>query len=318
MPKTIHLMKNKVWIIVPGVVLVCVGCASLFDTADRESDQSDVITTKSQGEPGTALYYAMQVEKELGPLPHFSCDDCIEIPITQNGEPVTAEDLVRTEEGALSAEWCDKPAAFGDPCQVGNRVGRVFGTHADGSPRPEVVYVMFCRDGGMGVIGHNSETGATAFFSIKDGTEANGFVPGPRDPRYEQAWQSPAVVAADNCYKCHMADPFLHSPWIDQVRDPENPSKPLVPLIADETSPYYLIGDEFPRYTLQPEIDELVSNKCIECHGAQCVPDFFNVPLDELDMPAPFFEMHKETKMAEDREAIRKWCEMKKIRYFGK
>jgi len=52
--QTIHLTKNKVWIIVPRVVFVYVGCASLFDTADRESEHSDVVTRKSQSESGTA------------------------------------------------------------------------------------------------------------------------------------------------------------------------------------------------------------------------------------------------------------------------
>jgi hypothetical protein len=264
-------------------------------------------TTQIPAEPGTALYFAHQAEAELGPLPHFSCDDCIEIPITQNEKRVL-EDV----------DWCDKPAAFGDPCQVGNLVGRIEGTHANGDPRPEVTFMMFCRDGGMGVIGHNSKTGATAFFSIEDGANAFGFVPGPRDPGYENAWQSPAVVEADGCYKCHMADAYLHTPWIDQVRDPADPSKPLVPLLADEDSPYFFIGDEFPKPLPQPALDELAGNKCISCHKAQCIPEFFNVPLDELEMPPPFYEAHYNIdKMAEHRTELREWCESLSIDYFS-
>ena len=35
-----------------------------------------------------------------------------------------------------------------------------------------------------------------------------------------------AIVAADNCQGCHQADPWLHSPWIDQLRHPDDPSQP--------------------------------------------------------------------------------------------
>ena len=190
-------------------------------------------------------------------------------------------------------------------------------SHDNGDPRPEVTFVIFCRDGGMGVIGHNSETGATCFFSIEEGADAFE-VPGPNDPGYEEAWQSPEVVAADNCFKCHMADPFLHTPWIDQVRNPANSSEPLVPLIASATSPYFIVGDGFSQPLPQPPVGELQGSKCIECHRAQCIPDFFNVPLDELEMPAPFYEVHYDTKMASDRTLLNEWCESQEIEYFSK
>lgn len=303
------ILKSKrnlsVCIVATYVVLILFFSSGYKGTVAKEvADADDSISAK----PGTALYYALEVEKELGPLPHFNCNDCLEIPITQNGVQVLEK-----------VDWCDKPAAFGDPCQIGNRVGRIQGTHANGDPRPEVIYMMFCRDGGMGVIGHNSETGATAFFSVEEMTNVYAFIPGPHDPWYEKSWQSPIVVAADNCYKCHMADPFLHTPWIDQVRNPDKPGEPLVPLIASETSPYFFIGDEFPiDGPLQPSIDELVDNECISCHGAQCMPSFFNLSVDELEMPPPFFELHLETKMAEDRKELRAWCEEQEIEYFAR
>ena len=265
--------------------------------------------------PGTALYHARQCEKHLGPLPKFTCDDALDIPITQDGKQVA---VTASTRGKI-LKHCDKPAAFGAGCQVGNRVGRYQGTHASGDPRPEVIFMTFCRDGGMGVIGHNSKTGATCFFSIEDGAPAFGDVAGPNDPGYEQGWQTPEVVGKDGCVKCHMADPFLHTPWIDQVRNPENPSEPFVPLIADESSPYFVVGDGFPQPPGR-DVAPLKDNKCTECHRAQCIPKFFNVRLDELQMPAPFDEIHKETdsEMIADREALRKWCQTLNIKYFGK
>jgi hypothetical protein len=269
------------------------GFGFTFFIASTMADQKEKHAAPVAAEPGTALYYAYECEAELGPLPHFSCLDCIEIPITQKGVRVT-EDV----------DWCDNPAIFGDPCQVGNRVGRVQGMHENGDPRPEVSFLMFCRDGGIGVIGHNSETGATCFFSIKEGgVNAYGFIPGPRDPGYDDAWQSPQVVADDHCVSCHMADPFLHTPWIDQVKDPKNPSDTLVPMTGSLASPYFVVGDEF----YQPAVGKLLRNDCTRCHRGQC-SSMFNGNLEDLYVPGSFWEDHYDETMAEDLEALKAWC----------
>ena len=279
------------------------------------------VRVKENASSRTALMYARECEKHLGPLPKFRYEDAIEIPITQNGKQV----IVTKENIGKSLKFGDKPAAFGAPYQLGNRVGRYQGIKADGSPNPDVVFVTFFRDGGLGVIGHNMKTGATCFLSIKDEVNGKQNLPTPDKPEYDKSWQTPAVVAADGCVKCHMADPFLHSPWIDQVRDPKNPELTLVPLIADFDSPYFVIGKEFPtppgrkpgaiRATIPKHLE---GNKCIQCHAPQCVPDFFNVKLDELKMSAPFHTMEMETreKWVKDREAIREYCQSLDIHYF--
>ncbi len=257
-------------------------------------------------EPGTALYHAYQVAKELGPIPKFTCSDAVVIPITQNGVQVTEE-----------VDWCDNPAVFGEPCDPTNRVGRYQGTYENGDPRPEVIFLTFCRDGGLGVIGHNSETGATAFFSIEEGGRSYGDVPGPNDPGYEKNWQPPAVVAADNCYKCHMADPWLHTPWIDQVRNPENPKESIIPYTADKTSPYYILGDGFDQPLPQPALDELKGNSCIKCHRVQCIPEFFNYELGDITTLTGPLQLHYTDKMADDLAALNAWCKAQDIQYFS-
>lgn len=269
----------------------------------------------------SALMYARECEKHLGPFPKFRFQDAIEIPIYQDGKRV-----VVTEQNLWNTlSKGDKPAAFGDPFQLGNRVGRYQGKKEDGSPNPDVVFVSFYRDGGLGVIGHNMKTGATCFLSVAEITDVRGDVPTPDMPGYDKAWQPPSVVARDGCVKCHMADPFLHSPWIDQVRDPANPKKTLVPLIADTDSPYFVIGEEFPappgRKPGEPHATipkHLEGNKCVECHSPQCVPEFFNVKLDELKMSAPFHTMKKESRerWIKDRDAIRAYCRSLSIQYF--
>ena len=63
----------------------------------------------------------------------------------------------------------------------------------------------------------------------------------------------------------------------------------------------------------------LAGNKCVQCHAIQCVPEFFNVKLDELKMSAPFHTMETETRARwiEDREAIRAYCRSLDIEFFG-
>ncbi|MCP4786427.1 MAG: hypothetical protein GY878_23045 [Fuerstiella sp.] len=269
----------------------------------------------------TALMYARECEKHLGPLPKFRFKDAREIPTYQNGKRV----IVTEANLWKSLSKGDIPAAFGEAFQLGNRVGRYQGKKKDGSPNPDVVFVSFYRDGGLGVIGHNMKTGATCFLSVEDGTDVRGDVPTPDMPGYEKAWQPPSVVAQDGCTKCHMADPFLHTPWIDQVRAANDPDETLVPLIADADSPYFVIGEEFPAppgrkpgeaHATIPK--HLEGNKCVECHAPQCVPEFFNVKLDELKMSAPFHTLEKETRerWIKDRDAVRAYCRSLGIQHF--
>ena len=76
------ILKSKrnlsVCIVATYVVLILFFSSGYKGTVAKEvADADDSISAK----PGTALYYALEVEKELGPLPHFNCNDCLEIPI---------------------------------------------------------------------------------------------------------------------------------------------------------------------------------------------------------------------------------------------
>jgi len=250
----------------------------------------------------TALDHAYECESVLGPLPRFSCADAVEVPSTLNGIPQT---YPITEEGNGSSDPndCDHPWAFGMACQTGNKVGRYNGLNTDGSENPDVVFMTFCRDGGLGVIGHKFSTGETCFFSIVDeGNPINSPIPGEKG--YNDAWMSPSVVAADKCQNCHMASPFLHSPAVDQLMNPDNPTELLVPLTGN--NPYSVIGAEFPQLHTTS-----IQNSCTSCHRPQCTQHFENYPLDELTMPPPFqnaTDFDHSTISIADRQAIRDWC----------
>ena len=243
--------------------------------------------------PGTPLHHAQTCAQYLGPIPAMSCADAELMPITVDGVEVFD-----------TPASCDRPSALTGTCETGERIAaRYTGTHHNGSPRPEVVFVNFCRDGGMGVIGHNSETGATCFFHINMAFPNDARHPGSNDPNYDDYWQSADVVAADNCQGCHQADPWLHSPWIDQLRDPDDPSLPLVPLIASTDSPYVVVGEGFT----QPYHDGAPENSCTSCHRAQCDTNFA-VPLGELVMPGPFADSTFTDGVSADLQELRDWC----------
>lgn len=243
---------------------------------------------------GTPLHHAQTCAQYLGPIPAVSCMDAEIMPITVDGVEVTETPL-----------WCDRPSALTGTCETGERISaRYEGTHHDGSPRPEVVFVNFCRDGGQGLIGHNSETGATCFFHVSQRYPNTVRHPGSEDPDYDDFWQPAAVVAADNCQGCHQADPWLHSPWIDQLRDPADPGQPLVPVVEGKDAPYIVVGEDFT----QPFHEGAPDNSCTSCHRAQC-DNGFAEPLGQLVMPGPFAESRFDPEVSDDLQAVRDWCE---------
>lgn len=258
---------------------------------------------KGKVEPRTALDYAYECEDVLGPLPAFSCEDATEVPTTKDGIPVTFTGGGEEGSGSSNPDDCDNPWAFGLACQTENRVGRYQGINPDGTENPDVVFITFCRDGGLGVIGHKISTGETCFFSIVDGGDPNN-PPKPGESGYNDAWMSPDIVAADKCVNCHMASPFLHTPAVDQLTNPSDPSELLVPMTGN--NPYSVIGAEFQ----QPHTTT-ITNSCTSCHRPQCTQHFENYPLDELVMPPPFenaTDFDHSAISTEDREAIRSWC----------
>lgn len=215
--------------------------------------------------------------------------------------PITVDGVEVTEQPAT----CDRPSALTGTCETGQHISAKYvGTHHDGSPRPEVTFINFCRDGGQGLIGHNSQTGATCFFHMNQHFPNTVEHPGSNDPNYDDYWQTAEEVAADNCQSCHQADPWLHSPWIDQLRDLEDPSKTLVPVTLDKSTPYIIVGEDFE----QPIHEGAPENSCTSCHRPQCDTNF-SVPLGQLVMPGPFEASNFHAELSEGVQEMRDWCE---------
>jgi hypothetical protein len=170
----------------------------------------------------------------------------------------------------------------------GSSLQRYQGRNADGTPKPDTVWISFCRHDGrdtaeydvpdsVQLIGYNYETGATCFFESGDNSpwthvdETNrllGVLPGPDEPGFDQAYVVPGV----QCVRCHQADPFNHNPWIKSARLPEDPRQPVIPVIPGPNPPYYVVGG--PEWDMRTiHID---GNGCLGCHriGMETVAEY--------------------------------------------
>lgn len=250
--------------------------AEAVDSDSPDSSDSGVPDTEPPpvtAEPGSSLYHAQQCAQALGPIPPFDCAEATEIPITVDG--------VQVFEDVAS---CDNPTAIGGKCDAGQRLGVKEGTYHNGQARPSVRFAYLCRDSGVALIGHNTDTGATCYFASKDHATPTTVLPGYTEDGYEDAWEVPGVLAGDQCALCHTADPFLHSPWIDQVRDPDDSSKPLLPEVAGVDTPYHVVGDAFVK-EWELWAFEIEGNSCTSCHRAQCSHMFPNDPAPQFMPP---------------------------------
>ena len=160
----------------------------------------------AQRMPATASEYARLVEPELGMVPTIDCVEGVRVPIHVDGVEVFHD-----QEGFA----CDNPD-FKGGCNVGSRVNRLEGRDATGAPMTDVVWVYLCRSSGVKwfeqgivsvqMIGHNTRTGATAFFEAPDADpsrpnpqpdllrfDENGILdgefPGPDDPAFDEAFR---------------------------------------------------------------------------------------------------------------------------------
>lgn len=234
--------------------------------------------------PSTATEYAQLCSLLLGQMPTADCGEGIRIPITVNGVEVFE---------SPADKLCDHTGFKGE-CSPGSTLRRQTGKTMDGEERPQVVWVTFCRAtgadpnrtlGSVQMIGHDIQTGATCFFESPDavGSQAqrewvmmdqngvlDGTLPAPGEPGFDRAWIPPPSP----CSNCHHNDPFIHNPWIDGARLPEDPSQSVLPEIARANSPYWIVGGaDWDLRT--PHIE---GNTCTTCHrvGMGTV-DIFNL-----------------------------------------
>ncbi|MEZ4318407.1 MAG: hypothetical protein R3F61_12925 [Myxococcota bacterium] len=269
-----------------SLVLSLLACKSPMGDSDTDpglvdTDDGRVIPPVTASR-SSVLGHAEECQQALGPIPGFDCiAETVPMPITLDGAPAT-----------FDPGECDKPSLLEGSCNRWTRVGRKTGTWMNGDPRPEVTFIFTCRsydyeephaDGGLyhdvAMIGHNAETGATCFFqSFPEARQryfpsplTAGGTPdyGTRDAR--MVWDRPGDTASIACHRCHGSDPWIHSPWIDQLEDPANPGQPFVPPTGSNNTPYHVVGTEFARWRLTQIAPE--GNACLACHRMHPGPD---------------------------------------------
>lgn len=222
--------------------------------------------------------FAALCEPHLGVMPEIDCSEGVRIPLTVDGQEVwrPRDDFD-----------CDHHSMQFGQCMPGATVVRKTGQDAQGNALDHVVWLGFCRpepadefDGpgslnvqvvpSIDIIGYNAESGATCMLATDSGgvlTEvsedtpwkAEGVMPGSADPRFDELVD---LERTDECAECHQSNPFIHSPWIDGARMPNDPDQPVVPLVAGANAPYWLLGTDH-RVVLTPHIE---GNGCVSCH----------------------------------------------------
>jgi hypothetical protein len=189
----------------------------------------------------------------------------------------SASGTVTRPDGEVAA--CDKPQYIYSLCEQGPRVASRINNEG-------TRWVLLCRKsiGGLdsdqyndiAMIGHNPFTGKACYFQNalyqkKDG----GKVPHPADrERSSNLWAGVhgGVGSGIQCSKCHDADVWIHTPWIDGAKNPNGTSvipkmgeDPDYPIGANDM-PYAIVNRRGQGWTQIESIVDARANKCLECH----------------------------------------------------
>ena len=95
-----------------------------------------------------------------------------------------------------------------------------------------------------------------------------------------QFWLTPQSAADKKCNRCHDADPWMHSPYVDQVRNADG--RPLVPSGAfggGESGRYSMIGSRaFNKWERSlaiagTNLSDTYGKSCTSCHNVGSLND---------------------------------------------
>ncbi|HJZ86712.1 MAG TPA: PPC domain-containing protein [Polyangia bacterium] len=228
--------------------------------------------------------YAKRCVAEMGEIPFFektgdgqyktyNCLDSVPIPMTvtdANGSLTNPD---------MEAGICDRPQYIYSSCEPGPRV-------ASRSNEQGTHWVLLCRKsiGGfssskfndIAMIGHNPLTGKTCFFQNALYVKTDGeHVPHPGDTNQSQnlwAGLHGGLGSGIECARCHDADPFIHSPWIDQAKDAQGRS--VVPKMGEREdfpigandSLYSIVNLAGQGWTMPQQLTSPEANACLRCH----------------------------------------------------
>jgi hypothetical protein len=243
--------------------------------ADDPSGETRIHSVEEYGERcvaelGEIPFFEKQGDGEYGT---YNCLDSVAIPmtVTDGAGNVTNPDAVVGK--------CDKPQYIYSLCEPGPRVASR--TNDEGTR-----WVLLCRKsiGGysspkyndIAMIGHNPYSGKTCYFQNALYSKTDGeHVPHPADKQKSaNLWSGVhgGIGSGIECARCHDADAFIHSPWIDGARDANG--KPVVPKMGIEEdlplgandAPYSIVNTAGQGWSMPKQLTSPDANACLKCH----------------------------------------------------
>lgn len=128
----------------------------------------------------------------------------------------------------------------------------------------------------VAVIGHHPRTGATAFFQFYDPPDPKpaATIISPWSSGGQDFWNDVTWMSGVDCAQCHSADPFIHTPWINQAKIDKRPGQafPESVVPSNPLGPFhYIPADVGDRNILEDWDKHLVQldapkNVCTTCH----------------------------------------------------
>ncbi len=255
---------------------------------------------KYDGEPEEQIRstaaYADACVAEMGEIPFFTkladgdystynCLDSVPIPTT-----VTSD--TGTEFPQTGVSVCDNPQYIYSLCEPNAVSGMSNGPRvASRSNEQGTHWVLLCRKArteegaynDIAMVGHNPYTGHTCFFQNALYSRTDGLhVPHPGDHIESEAspqesaslWEGihGGLGSGIQCARCHDADPFIHTPWIDGALDQNgDPVVPKMGVNQDFTlgfneSPYTILNTEGQGWTMPQHLTSPEAAACTQCH----------------------------------------------------
>jgi hypothetical protein len=233
----------------------------------------------------SALGYGERCVATLGEIPFFTkqpdgtyttynCLEATPIPMT-----ITRPDGTVDAPQTGTAAQCDNPQYIYSLCEAGPRV-------ANKTNELGTRWTMLCRKshGGfandqyndIAMIGHNPYTGKTCFFQNALYVKTDGGnIPHPADPvKSINLWSGVhgGLGSGIECARCHDADAFIHTPWIDSAKDAQG--RPIVPKMGVDPdypigvadAPYALVNAMGQGWTMKQQLVSPEANACLRCH----------------------------------------------------
>jgi hypothetical protein len=220
---------------------------------------------------------AAQCEVHLGDIPALKCTEGHPLPVLQDGVEVPEHLWSETMK-------CDAPPVLFDvgegkttQCVPRSQIQLHFTQTSSGD---KVQWALLCRKysidrakekdlfDDVALIGHNQKTGATCFFQALASEQPHhkaldgAAVPKPSESTADEFWLEPANTAGKRCYSCHDNDPWIHTPYVDQVPAVKKDLK-------DATGPYKFVSEPFESSWPHPrkfDWAQKAQNECIGCH----------------------------------------------------